>query len=219
MRKVFSVALLTALASIFVLTQSALASVTIDLEWVDSGTPTLTIDPGDTAGGGNRNMLVIMSYSTNLVGASTSVQYSSGSGLAFQGATTWTGVFIRMMTPSNTFHPTGGVADTGTELSSFASIVDPTSPQPSAPPGVNYVIGTILWNTAGTVAGTETLSAIIAFGLDGFLNGNFNNIDAAVIAAGGLRGATLNIIPEPGTVSLLGLGLVGLILAGRRRRA
>jgi hypothetical protein len=28
----------------------------------------------------------------------------------------------------------------------------------------------------------------------------------------------LNIIPEPGTASLMGLGLVGLILAGRRSR-
>ena len=30
--------------------------------------------------------------------------------------------------------------------------------------------------------------------------------------------ATINLVPEPGTVSLLGLGLIGLVVAGRRAR-
>jgi hypothetical protein len=119
-------------------------------------------------------MDVVLSYSTGLVGASVSVQYESDNGLSFIGATTWSGVFIRMMTPSNTFHPVGSVTDTGTEL----------------------------------------LQAIIVPGLDGFLNGNFYRITDETLNSAWLYIA----IPEPGTASLLGLGLLGLIVAARRRR-
>ena len=52
-------------------------------------------------------------------------------------------------------------------------------------------------------------------GVDGLGGAGFNNISASAL----FRGATAaDATPEPGTAALLGLGLVGLVLAGRRRR-
>ncbi len=55
------------------------------------------------------------------------------------------------------------------------------------------------------------------FNLPGILDG-FVDIDGNPLPVSSFSFGTATIIPEPGTVSLLGLGLVGLILAGRRSR-
>jgi threonine dehydrogenase-like Zn-dependent dehydrogenase len=44
--------------------------------------------------------------------------------------------------------------------------------------------------------------------------GNIIDVSSTVVQGS----AVLNIIPEPGTAALLGLGFVGLVLAARRRR-
>jgi hypothetical protein len=91
---------------------------------------------------------------------------------------------------------------------------------PVLPPGT-YYIGTIVWDTSGITwdgwGAQESISAYIADAVDAFSalrNGNIVDISSEVV----LGSATVQIIPEPGTAALLGLGLVGLLLAARRRR-
>ena len=63
--------------------------------------------------------------------------------------------------------------------------------------------------------GVDITSGIFNAGIDAIGNGSGGNIKFDTL----FGTATVNHVPEPGTASLLGLGLVGLILARRRRRS
>jgi len=234
MRKVFSVALIAAMACVFGLAQSANAGVTIDVVFQDATSPTgITIDPGDagpgcTFGGyyhvvvpTGRCMNVILTSTYDFVSMGVSVSYDTDNGLALASVYEWRGLGVAFDKSGNataSCSPFGGIVDNGGIIQAFDCGVAP----PAAPPQVGagtYQIGTIVWDTSGTTAGTETISTVIAGG-DGFIaviNGNV--ISISKLGQVVVRSHILNIVPEPGTASLLGLGLVGLILAGRRSRA
>jgi hypothetical protein len=73
-----------------------------------------------------------------------------------------------------------------------------------------YRIGTIVWDTLGFTGAFSTVSFTNVI-VGAVINGIITDVSASVVIAS-------HIIPEPGTAALLGLGLVGLILATRRRR-
>jgi len=242
MRKVFSVALMATLACVFGLAQSANAGVTIDVVFVDATSPTgITINAGDDGGGPGcefqgyyhtvvatgRCMDVIMTTTYDFISMGVSVSYDSDNGLALGQVNEWLGMGVEFDKSGNATKscaPMGPIVDNPTVNGGILQAFDCSVPPPNGPPQMaagTYKIGTIVWDTSGTTLGTETMSAVIAGG-DGFIaviNGNImsgtNSISSQVV----LRSHILNIVPEPGTASLLGLGLVGLVLAGRRSRA
>ena len=101
--------------------------------------------------------------------------------------------------------------DTGTSIGSFNGFVTNVALPRTLPPG-SYQMGTVTWLAKG--AGDVSIASFLS-GADDFGDAFFNNISSLV----SLHSATAEVIPEPGTASLLGLGLVGILLMGRRSRS
>jgi len=73
-------------------------------------------------------------------------------------------------------------------------------------------LGSITFHASG--AGTDLITPFFIPTIDGFLEQDFSSFTSTTP----VFGAVVNIIPEPTTALLLGLGVVGLGLSGRRRR-
>ena len=219
-------------AAIGLLAANASANYTIDLIWSDTGTATLTLSPGDPsvgpvggacAGGflydgsaTGRCLEVRLTATAPLTAALVTLGWNTAaSGLqvdhvglkshGIYGASGFAGASPTQPTVAGTANCAGLGCDTA--FGSFGGVTG--APLVAG----SYTIGSINFDTSGTLVGVHNILVFLRTGIDGVTDRKFNVVPVQ------LNGALISdAIPEPGTASLLGLGVLGLCAIARRRR-
>ncbi len=106
----------------------------------------------------------------------------------------------------------GNTIDTGRRVQNLTAEVFPPFVRTGLTSGQSWLIGTVTFVTTAGDAGQFTLSSTMT-GIDDILDLAGSSISGSTT----FQSAVVNIVPEPGTVALLGLGLVGLSILARRR--
>ena len=100
-------------------------------------------------------------------------------------------------------------------MASFDGAQPPPNGPPSLPPGT-YNIGTIVWDTSALGGGFHFIFNFVGV-LDAtgaVIGGVITDVTGSeVLGVGGI-----NLVPEPGSVTLLIMGLAGIGIAVRSRR-
>lgn len=160
---------------------------------------------------GQAVMDVILTTTDPLTFASVSIGFDAGGGLSVASANEWQGIFLGMMA-TNRFEPAVPGVTVGP---SSASSFDGEAAVSPLPPGT-YNIGTVVWDTNCSEPGMCDFTSFLLPGVDGALaeiGGNIVDLTGTEVLGTG----SINVVPEPGTAGLMGLGLLGLLLRGWRR--
>lgn len=218
-------AVVAALVGVAGSARDARAGATVDLFFIGvnggsiGSTNTVT---ADVYGGDTYTMAVLLTTDQALTVASLSLNYEleGHEVLDIVSAFVWKGLSLN---PSGTirfapFRPLD--PSTATFVGSFNGATNDQTPPIAGLPAGAYQMATVTWkvnavNAQTDVGSHDILAGLFNQGVDVFRDAGFDDISGLVR----FRSATVILMPEPGTASLLGLGLVGLIQARRRLRA
>ncbi len=198
------------------LASTANASATIELLWEPSGTTNTSVDNISSSVVLN----IVYTNTEQSLGASVSVDYSNLVGeysvVQFTNNPGLGGVPLQIIL--------GPAVDTGSQITNIQALCFLSSVQgfsceflnDELAAGQSYLLGTITFHKDTSNPGLLSVSAFLGPG-DSIAGGGLTVCNQGDVAACTLGSATLGNVPEPSTLSLLALGLIGLTLKGTRR--
>jgi hypothetical protein len=196
---------LGSLAALFGFAATANASQVIDLIWSNGATAIGTNTSSAVATSSNIVLNVILTNNEPLLsqGGGVTVDYSDAVGkltvVSFQ-------TFLSGALGFNL----GTTTDTGTQVRNVNAAAFIPFTGTGLGVGATYLLGTVTFHKEAGPTGTFNITSVLT-ATDAFID------SAGATSVAVLNGATLTNVPEPGTVSLLALGLGGLAFAARRK--